>query len=77
MISWPGGSGVYPKRSIQCLSANLSHLYTRSTRKKWKVIGTDFTIEHFDDFLLAHGCAWCLVVIGWSLNSWEVFNDLA
>lgn len=34
MLSWRGGSEVYPKRSIQCLSANSSHPYTHSERKK-------------------------------------------
>lgn len=68
MISWPGGSGVYPKRSIQCLSANLSHLYTHSARKKgqWKRIGTHWTYSWtFWWFPVSSCCAWCLEVRWW------------
>lgn len=66
MISWHGGSGVYPKHSSRCPSASSSRLYIHSARRRDRKGGrhSELTVGH------------CLMVSYCSL-AFSRLNDVA
>lgn len=72
MISWHGGSGVYPKHSSRCPSASSSRLYIHSARRRDRKGGrhSELTVGHC---LMV---SYCSLAFSWlKATSW--LNDVA